>query len=228
MKDRPTIRLMMASTADGKIATAAREAARFTSGEDLRRLEEEVAWADALIIAAGTVRAYGTTFRVRKPELAAERARRDQAVQPTSVVVTRSLDLPLDMPFFTVQDIPRVIATTSAAAEVARERFRGLAEVIACGEDSVNPACLIAELARRGTKNALLLGGGTLNAQMTRAGLVDELRLTIAPRLFGGKDAPTIMDGDGFGAEHAPRLKLESCEQVGDEVFLRYRVRRDG
>ena len=228
MRERPFIRCMMASTVDGKIATRRREAARFTSRNDLARLEEQVAWADCLILAAGTVRAYGSTFRVLDSGLALERASREQVPQPTSVVVSRSLDLPLDMPFFTTQDnIPRIIATTRGMKDVARERFSGLASVIAVGDERVEPVRLIAELGTRGMKNVLLLGGGTLNEQMMQAGLIDELYLTLAPRLFGGRDAPTIMDGDGFDVDDAPRLKLESCERVDDEVFLLYTVLRE-
>jgi len=217
---------MMAMSADGKIATVAREAARFGSVEDERRLEEQVAWADALLIAAGTLRAYGTTFRVLRPDLAKARKRRGQAPQPVSVVFTRSLDLPLTIPFFTRQQVPRLIVTTARNQAAAQERFDGLAEVLSWGADDVELGQVVNALADRGMKRLLGLGGGALNYALVAAGLVDELFLTVSPYLFGGANAPTILDGPGFGPESAVTLRLVSSEVVGDEVFLHYRVLR--
>lgn len=215
---------MMAMTADGKIATVAREAARFSGEEDRRRLAEEVAWADALLVAAGTIRAYGTTYRVRDPALAQARADRGQAEQPATVVVTRSLDLALDLPFFVRQRIPRIIATLAPNEDEARRRFGDLAEVIATGEGDVDLPALVDALARRGMRRVLALGGGTLNFDLVAAGLVDEVYLTISPWLFGGATAPSILDGPGFPIDRAVRLHLAACEVVGEEVFFRYEV----
>lgn len=220
------VRCMAAVTADGKIATREREAARFGSDEDQRRLAEQVAWADALVIAAGTVRAYGTTLRVTRPDLVERRRADGQAEQPLSVVVTRSLDLSTDLPFFTRQRVPRIVATTSARAEDACREFAGLADVIATGDESVDMRALFAEIRSRGMPRILLLGGGDLNFQCFAAGLVDELFLTIAPHLFGGRDAPTLLDGDGFPLDEAIGLTLVDVDRVGGELFLRYRVQR--
>lgn len=221
---RPTVRLMMAMTADGKIATVAREAARFGSQEDQRRLREQVAWADALIVAAGTLRAHGSTFTVSRPDLVAQREVRGQRPQPTSVVVTRSLDLPLDIPFFTGQRIPRMIATTAPNERRARERFAGLAEVFAAGGRDVDVGALVRGLAERGMEHLLGLGGGELNYALVAAGLLDEVFLTVSPYFFGGTNAPTIIDGPGFAVEEAVKLVLVSCDAVDGEVFLHYRV----
>ena len=214
----------MAMTSDGKIATRRREAARFTTENDLRRLEQQVAWADVLIIAAGTVRAYGTTFRVHDGDLALMRRQAGQSVQPMTIVVTRSLDLPADLPFFTTQDISRIIATTDERADDARIAFGQCAEVIGCGTGSVDVRTLVSSLVERGWSRLLLLGGGTLNAEMLSAGLVDEALITIAPWIFGGKEAPTIADGEGLD-DSPVKLELVSCEVEGDEIFTRYLVR---
>ena len=223
---RVETRLMMAMTADGKIASIAREAARFGSREDQRRLQEQVAWADALVIGAGTVRAYGTTFRVTRADLVRARTRRGQNDQPVSVVISRSLDLPRDIPFFTRQRVPRLIVTTNQKEQAARERFGDMADILAAGECTIDPAAVFDELAGRGLRRVLALGGGRLNFALLQARLVDELLLTISPRVFGGGSAPTVADGEGFDLRRAPALELIACEPVGDEVFLRYRVRR--
>ena len=63
-------------------------------------------------------------------------------------------------------------------------------------------------------------GGGELNDALFRAGLVDELHLTICPGIFGGRQAPTIADGTGFRrlADAMP-LKIKSFRRVGGEIF---------
>ncbi len=218
------IRMMMAMSADGKIASVQREAAHFTSAEDKRRLVEQVAWADYVLMAAGTLRAYGASFQVREPRLLDARQASGQPPQPVSAIITASLDLPLDMRFFAEQRIPRMIVTDELRAEEAERRFGELAEVVACGQDRVDVPALVERLYVRGAERILALGGGSLNFALADAGLLDELFITVAPILFGGKDAPAVMEGAGFDPDDAPALRLASCEQVGDEVFLRYEV----
>jgi riboflavin biosynthesis pyrimidine reductase len=70
-------------------------------------------------------------------------------------------------------------------------------------------------------------GGGELNDALFRAGLVDELHLTICPKIFGGRNAPTIADGDGFSRlAKAMPLEIRSFQCVGDEVFAVFRRKR--
>jgi riboflavin biosynthesis pyrimidine reductase len=69
-------------------------------------------------------------------------------------------------------------------------------------------------------------GGGELNDALFRAGLVDELHLTICPKIIGGRLAPTIADGLGaLKLDQAARLQLKSARRLGDELFLVYRVK---
>jgi 5-amino-6-(5-phosphoribosylamino)uracil reductase len=82
------------------------------------------------------------------------------------------------------------------------------------------------ELANFGIKRLAILGGGKLVASVLAAGLVDELWLTVCPLILGGADAPTPVEGEGFLADLAPKLELLAVKQVGQEVFLHYRVDR--
>ena len=73
-------------------------------------------------------------------------------------------------------------------------------------------------------KRLLCEGGGELDDALFRAGVVDEIHLTICPRIFGGRNAPTIADGAGLGAlARACQFELKSFRRTGDEVFLIYR-----
>jgi riboflavin biosynthesis pyrimidine reductase len=81
-------------------------------------------------------------------------------------------------------------------------------------------------LSRRwGVKRLLCEGGGELNDALFRAGLVNELHLTVCPRIFGGHRAPTIADGFGVSRlAQATQLELQSARSHGGEMFLVYRV----
>ena len=96
-----------------------------------------------------------------------------------------------------------------------------------CGEKSVSLGQALGWLRREwAVKRLLCEGGGELNFELLRLGLVDELHLTLCPRVIGGRDAPTIADGKGF-ASLATTANLEMTRQrrVGDELFTTWCVR---
>jgi riboflavin biosynthesis pyrimidine reductase len=75
--------------------------------------------------------------------------------------------------------------------------------------------------AHHGVKRLLCEGGGDVNDGVIRAGLLDELYLTISPRIFGGRTSPTISEGTGFSRlAEAAQFRLKSWKQVGAELFL--------
>lgn len=78
-------------------------------------------------------------------------------------------------------------------------------------------------------KRLLCEGGGEVNAPIFLERLVDELHLTIAPILFGGRDAPTLADGEGIEKlEDAVKLRLKHFEKIGDELYTVYKVLKNG
>ncbi|HLO98183.1 MAG TPA: dihydrofolate reductase family protein, partial [Fimbriimonas sp.] len=79
------------------------------------------------------------------------------------------------------------------------------------------------ELYKRGVRVINCLGGSEINAQLFRENLVDEIFITIAPKVKLGEDVPTIADGVPLPREEVQNFELLSCQQVGNEVFLRYR-----
>ena len=72
-----------------------------------------------------------------------------------------------------------------------------------------------------------ILGGGELVAACLEANLIDELWLTICPLILGGRNAPTIVEGQGFIYDKAKHLKLLSVETIEQEIFLHYQICRD-
>jgi 2,5-diamino-6-(ribosylamino)-4(3H)-pyrimidinone 5'-phosphate reductase len=75
-------------------------------------------------------------------------------------------------------------------------------------------------------KRLLCEGGGEVNSALFRAGLVNEVHVTVCPKVFGGRNAPTLAGGVGVRTiARAARLELKSAERFGDEMFFVYRVK---
>jgi riboflavin biosynthesis pyrimidine reductase len=199
---RPALRLNMIASADG--ATAVAGTSGGLGGPADRALFVLLrSLADAVLVAAGTVRAerYG----------------------PSSVpvaVVSRSCRFDWDSPFFSGQKARPVVITVATAPEPLRARAAEVADVVVAGERDVDLPRALDELGALGFRSVLAEGGPTLNAQLAKAGLIDELCLTLAPRLVGGT-AKRILDGPAPVAGGSLRLS-SVCEQDGF-LFLRWR-----
>ena len=230
---RPHVTVVLAMSADGKIADVHRSAARFPSGADKAHLEALVARADATLFGAGTLRAYGTTLPISTPKLIDARRQRQQSDQPFQIVCSASGRLDWRWRFFR-QPIPRWLMTTPDGqavwqASLPQPADRVFFEQILTSEAPLNWPKTMHELLtppvnRPSIKHLLVMGGGELVASLLHHGLIDELYLTVCPLLLGGKTAPTPVEGIGFTLPNASRLRLWSARTEGDEVFLHYGV----
>ena len=97
------------------------------------------------------------------------------------------------------------------------------------GETEVNfRAALVWLREQWGVKRLLCEGGGALHGALIRAGLLDEIHLTICPKIFGGRSAPTIADGEEIlNLSGAAQFKLKSANRVGNELFAVFRRRKE-
>jgi 5-amino-6-(5-phosphoribosylamino)uracil reductase len=207
--------LVLAMTVDGKIADGNRSAAKFSSPQDFRHLEEQVAQADAVLIGAGTLRIHGTTMRVLDPELIQARVHRGQPPQPIQIVCSRSGNLDPDLKFFR-QPVPKWLLTT---ANIQGKEFDRVLQINNGLDIDWQRAWV--ELAGLGIDRLCILGGSEIATALWEQNLIDELQLTICPLIFGGDTAPTSCMGAGFAI---PReLELISNESIGQEIYLHYR-----
>jgi len=215
-----------AASVDGRITTRTREHVSLGSESDRRLMDELRVQADAVIVGAGTVRHDGRPMRIRYEDLQARRTKRRLSAHPINVVLTRTLDLSPRSRFFAANDIHRIIFTTSRAPKTRVRRFANVAEVVVLPGGDVDPKRVMQELRKRGLKRVLLEGGGEVHFSFAQAGLVGDLFVTVTPRLIGGNDAPSLLDGEGFLWKDHIGLKLVSSRRVGEEVFLHYRAAR--
>lgn len=225
--ERPFVLINMATTADGKITSATREYPRFTSDYDRKGMDRLRAGADAILVGAGTIRADNPALHVRDPEMREYRAALGKPPGLTRILLTRSGTILADSRFFSdVGAGERIIATVDETPEAAFATVRHLASIWRCGRGEVDLVRLLARLRDHGIERLLVEGGGELNWHFFEADLVDELYLTIAPTLLGGRDAPTLLEGTGFSMKRQRSLRLADLHREGDELYCRYEVVR--
>jgi riboflavin biosynthesis pyrimidine reductase len=199
------------------------------------------ALADTVMVGAGTVRAapaHEWTPRGAAPRWATAcstwRAELGLAPQPTTVVVSAAGDLPATHPGLSAEDVPVVVATTTAGAGRLHSRSAppgSRVEAVAEGA-SVAPTQILALLQRLGARLVLCEGGPHLLADLLDAGAVDELFLTLAPQLLGrsaGSGRLGLVESRAWGPAEAPWWELRSIRRDDAHLFLRYafRGRRD-
>ena len=182
--------------------------------------------ADVVLVGAGTVRA--ENYSGAQLSAAARQARQagGQAEVPPIAVVTASGALDPNSRLFERAEIPPLIFTTNASIAATRERLHGQAEVIdASSADPirVDPAAVLAELARRGLYRVLCEGGPTLLGDIVALNLLDELALTVAPMLVA--DSPPRVISSANPASTQLRTEHILTDDVG-YLYLRY-TRRD-
>jgi 5-amino-6-(5-phosphoribosylamino)uracil reductase len=208
---RPRVLVNMAPSLDGKIAPARKYGPLTMSrgAEDAIRMRALRARADAVVIGASNLRA-------DDPDLAPGRLR---------VVVTRSGEhvLPSARMFGAALGGEAVVAHAASMPEERRASLRPVATLVELGTTQVEPLGLLEWLGHeRGCRVVLSEGGGVLNAALFAARAVDELHMTLVPRILGGALAPSMVAGEGFEPNAVPDGRIVSCDQLGDELFLVY------
>jgi riboflavin-specific deaminase-like protein len=225
-KPLPFVLVNMATTADGKIATANRAVHSFSSGRDLEHLYELRATADAVMCGARTVEISRSILGTGGEKFRKQRHQRGLAGYNLRVVVSGSGSINPQAAIFKKHFSPVIILTTNRASKANLRGLEAVAnEVKICGQREINFAAALRWLrAKWGVRRLLCEGGGELNDALFRANLVDELHLTICPKIFGGGKAPTIADGEGFcRLAEAALLQIKSFKCVGNEVFAVFR-----
>ena len=217
--DRPYMVLNMISSLDGKAVLEGRTGGL---GNEVDRalfhgLRTQV---DAVLVGAGTVRTERYGPMVRGPALRERREAEGLAPRPLACVVSGRLDLPPDLPLLQDPD-SRVIVMTSSGGRLGPcpaevEYIRGSGAQLTLG-----PA--MARLrAEYGVRSLLCEGGPTLNAGLLREGLVNELFLSVSPKLIGGREALTIVAGEPL--PDPLELELIWLLEADGHLFGRYRL----
>jgi riboflavin-specific deaminase-like protein len=213
---RPYLALNMVSTLDGKAAIDWRTKGLSTELDRqlFHHLRTQV---DAVMVGAGTLRAERYGRIAKSEELRRKRVSEGLAEEPLAVVVSARLDLPADLPLLQTPEQEVVIATGS---DSVLQGTTARIEYLRTGDDL--PLLMTKLREERGIRSVLCEGGPTLNSYLLAAGLVDELFLTLNPKLSGGAAAFTIVAGRELVE---PReLALVSVAEGDGDLFTRWRI----
>lgn len=219
-RDVPRVRVNFVSSLDGAVTVDGRSGG--LGGDDDRLVMGVLrAMADVVVVGAGTVRVEGYGgVRLARGNVEWRRANGLSPTVPLAVV-SASLDLDPRHPFFVEATArPLVIAPGSARSE-RRTALAEVADVVVCGDETVEASAMLEALAERGLTQVLCEGGPQLFGDLIAADVVDELCLTLSPTLVGGS-AGRIARG---APEAARRMRLVHAIPSEDFVFLRYAAR---
>lgn len=226
--NRPYTFINAAMTADGKIDTFERKGSAISSKRDKERVDQLRASADAVLVGGKTLLGETPKLTVKSEALREGRIRRGLASNPIKVGVVTVADIPPESDFMKAGFARVVIFTTNQTSkkQLAKLEASG-AEIFVHTEPRVNLTLMMQTLKKIGVDQLMVEGGGTINFELMRLGLVDELTIYIAPMLFGGVNAPTLADGLGLTRNDAIALKLinsETYEEGG--ILLSYKLQQ--
>jgi 2,5-diamino-6-(ribosylamino)-4(3H)-pyrimidinone 5'-phosphate reductase len=229
---RPYVLINMVCSLDGKTAVDNR-AGSIGSSIDRALMRTLRAQADAVMIGAGTLRA--EKLRLDVPEdLARARVSRGLEPQPLAIVATNTGNIPLkeNLLGHVPDNLVVLVSSETPKDSISALSLLATVEVVpsraerepATVERSVLDPIVALEMLREHYGVGLLMveGGPTFNHALISTNLVDELFLTLSPRLLGGEKSPTILEGPNLPPSVGQALNLTSLYLADDEIFLRY------
>jgi riboflavin-specific deaminase-like protein len=226
-RDRPRVIANFAITADGKVTTRTRSPATFTSPRDKHRLLEIRAMADAILVGRNTLATDTMSMTIPDRTLRAKRRAKGLPAEPLRVIVSHRGNLDPKWKVFQTPGAPRIVFSTTRMPTAKRRTLKPLCELHLFDLPAVPIANVLAVLRKiYGVRTLLCEGGPTLLRSFIEIDALDTLHLTIAPVIFGGADAPTLLGTNPDFLPSIAHFRLESMRQVGDECYLRYRATR--
>jgi 2,5-diamino-6-(ribosylamino)-4(3H)-pyrimidinone 5'-phosphate reductase len=226
--NRPFVFINVAMTADGKIDTVARRGAAISSQRDKERVDRLRAESDAVMVGGRTLLDEDPKLTVKSEALRAERLARGLAPNPVKVGIVTKAEFDPHSKFLHEGPARIVIFTTQRTSNDQISLLKShSAEVYADDSDRVDLQKALARLHQLGIRRLMVEGGATLNFELLRLGLVDEVSAYVAPMIFGGESAPTMAAGAGLARGAAIPLELIDMERWEDGgVILRYHLKR--
>lgn len=217
----PWVMAKWAMTLDGKIATSTGDSKWITGEKARERVHLVRRNYMAIMCGIGTVLADDPMLNVRLSDDAMKRMgiTGDEVRQPIRIIADRKARIPMDSQLVrTAREIPLVVAHAEGADEEKLQMLRDAGVVLW----QCNGVREVVERAGREKIDSIFLeGGGTINDAMLKEGLVDEVMAFVAPKIIGGKDAKTPVEGEGFARmSEAVKLRDLTIDKIGEDVVV--------
>jgi riboflavin-specific deaminase-like protein len=225
MRQRPFVAVTFAMTVDGKVTTKNFSPVDFTSREDKAHLIRQRALGDAVLVGHGTIENDNVRLGIPREELRQERIARGQSAFPIRVIVSNKGQINPRLKIFETDFAPIIIFSTTRMPRRTRDQLREKATLYLSQARRVDLRSMLQELRYDfKVKHVACEGGPALFRSLLEQGLVDQLNLTIAPFLFGGKHAPTLTGTNMDFLPRSVRCSLKEMRVFSDECFLTYRI----
>jgi 2,5-diamino-6-(ribosylamino)-4(3H)-pyrimidinone 5'-phosphate reductase len=212
-----------AESVDGKLSTREREQVAISGPDDFDRMDELRGESDAVMVGVGTVIADDPRLGVKDAERRERRENEGKAPNPARVVADSRARTPPDAEILDDSASTYVLVSEDADdGDVAALSAAG-ATVIVAGTERVDLETAYDQLADHDIERLMVEGGGELIYSLFAADLVDRLTVYVGSVVIGGRDAPTLADGEGFtDPDSFAALSLTDVERVDDGVVLTY------
>jgi 2,5-diamino-6-(ribosylamino)-4(3H)-pyrimidinone 5'-phosphate reductase len=212
-----------AMSADGKLSSRRREQIKISGPEDFDRMDRIRAAADAIVVGVGTVLADDPHLTLDVEDRRVQRLRTGRPGNPARVVADSRARTPTDARILDDEATTYLLVADVAPDDRVAALEDAGAVVVRAGAERVDLVAGFEELQARDVERLMVEGGGELIFSLFAARLVDELSVYVGSMVIGGRDAPTLADGDGFvEREEFPRLELTDVERLDDGVVLHY------
>jgi 5-amino-6-(5-phosphoribosylamino)uracil reductase len=226
---RPRVIATFAMTVDGKITSRTFSPVDFTSRADKTHLIEQRALGDAVLIGHGTLRKDNVRLGIGRSELRDARVKRGQPPFPLRVIVSNEGKIDHRLKAFQADSTtagPIIIFSTTRMPRSIRMALMDKATLHLSGRRQVDLVKMLHRLRDEyKVRTVAFEGGAELFRALLEEDLVDQLNLTIAPFVFGGKEAPTLTGLDKSFLPSTVRCRLTGMRVIGDECFLTYRIK---
>tara|TARA_B100000700_G_scaffold327140_1_gene440792 strand:+ start:761 stop:1423 length:663 start_codon:yes stop_codon:yes gene_type:complete len=219
------IRLVLATSIDGRIAPEIGGKTQLGGKGDRKVLEEALSWADATLIGAKTLRAHQNVCLIKTTSLIKTRTHKGQPEQPISIIVGNGKVYSSDWMFFQ-QPLSRWLLTNNENLKKleTEESYEKILLLSNNWKDS------LLRLNALGIYRIALLGGGLLASSILNEDLIDELQITITPRILGGDKTWVRNQNNNLPKSFSQKNAwvLNDYQQLIDnEIMLRYKRKRD-
>lgn len=209
---------------DGKISTSGKGQVKISNEMDMERVDRLRAESDAILVGSNTVAMDDPKLTVKSERLRKERIRKGLPENPIKVMIGSIKEIKFDSDFLGYGNAEKIIFTTEKEDSGKIRRLMEKAKVFVLGKERVDLKKMVGILSDLGVRRIMVEGGGTLNFEMLKEGLVDEIYVAVASKIFGGRNAPTLVDGEGFNFDEITDLELINIEKLGEVIVLRYRT----
>jgi 2,5-diamino-6-(ribosylamino)-4(3H)-pyrimidinone 5'-phosphate reductase len=212
---RPRVIINCAMSADGKIASPTRKQMRISCDEDIKRMYRLRNKCDAVLVGVGTI-------LTDDPKLTVKEKYVKHPKQPLRVVLDSKGRTPFHA--LVLNDVTKTLIITAKGKE---KTYNGShIEVVGCKIDRngfIDVKCVLDFLYRKGVRTLLVEGGGTIIWNFLKNKIVDDLYIFIGSCIIGGKDTPTVAEGEGIKSEKdSIPLKIVEVKRVDSGLLVHY------